>query len=43
MELIFFTLLIGILVFIVGKILEDKLTQIEERLNSIENKLNKKS
>lgn len=43
MELIFFTLLIGILVFIVGKILEDKLTQIEEKLNTIENKLNKKS
>lgn len=42
METIFFTLLIGILLFIVGKILEDKLTSIEERLKDIENKLNKK-
>ena len=43
MEIIFIVLVVTILILVAGRVLEDKLTKIEERLNSIENKLDKKS
>ena len=43
METIFILIVITILIFVAGRVLEDKLTKIEERLNDIESKLDKKS
>jgi hypothetical protein len=43
METIFIIVVFTILIFVAGRVLEDKLTKLEERLNNIENKLDKKS